>query len=273
MAIGKRKIILILIIAVLVLAAAFILLRHLLPASLDKPESIAWNDSTGTFMVSNVGSGKILSLEEEGRYTVFAKGLKAPRGLKVVDELLYVTDDTSIVALDLKTGEQKANIPIKGAKMLNDIEKDHLGKLYLTDTKGNCVHVFDPGTNLTIKLSSPLLKAPNGIVYDGPRRQMFIVGLTEESPILALDVNTQSFSVFKNTLYNDLDGIAIDDLGRIYYSSWGEKCLFMIPQEQNRTLIWQSDLQSPADIYYHKPTNEILVPLMEKNQILRFKVD
>jgi len=70
-----------------------------------------------------------------------------------------------------------------------------------------------------------------------------------------------------------LDGIAIDDLGRIYYSSWGEKCLFMIPQEQNRTLIWQSDLQSPADIYYHKPTNEILVPLMEKNQILRFKVD
>ena len=47
----------------------------------------------------------------------------------------------------------------------------------------------------------------------------------------------------------------------------------MIPQEQNRTLIWQSDLQSPADIYYHKPTNEILVPLMEKNQILRFKVD
>lgn len=273
MAISKRRIILILIIAVLALATAFILLRHLFPASLNRPESIAWNDSTRTFMVSNVGSGQILSLDEEGHYSVFAKGLEAPRGLRVVDELLYVTDNTRIVALDLASGDQKASIPIKGAIMLNDIEKDHLGRIYITDTKANCVHVFDPGTKLTTQLSSPLLKAPNGIVYDGPRRQMFIVGLTEESPILALNVNTQAFSVFQDTLYNKLDGIAIDELGRIYYSSWGEQCIFMIPQEQNRTEIWQAELQSPADIYYHQPGNEILVPLMEKNEIRRFKVD
>ncbi len=273
MAISKRRIILILLIAVVALGVAYILLSRLLPASLNKPESIAWNDSTRTFMVSNVGSGQILSLNDKGRYSVFAKGLDSPRGLKVVDELLYVTANTRIKALNLRTGAVTADIPIKGAQMLNDIESDHLGRLYITDTKANRVFVHDPGTRLTTSLVSPLLKAPNGIVFDGPRRQMFIVSLSEKSPILALNVITSEFSVFQNTLYDKLDGIAIDDLGRIYYSSWGEKCLFMIPQEQNRTDIWQRDIQSPADIFYHQPTNEILVPVMEKNEILRFKVD
>lgn len=273
MATNKRRIIWLLLIAVLVLVAAYLMLSRLLPANLDKPESIAWNDSTRTFLVSNVGSGQILSLDGEGKLSVFARGLQAPRGIKVVDELLYVTDDTQIKALDLKTGALKASIPIKGARMLNDITSDHLGRIYITDTMADRLYIHDPGTRLTESLSSPLLKAPNGIVYDAPRRQMFIVCRTQESPILAFNVESREFSVFKPTLYDNLDGIAIDELGRIYYSSWGEQCLFMIPQEQNRTLIWQADIPSPADIYYHQPTREILVPVMDKNEVLRFKTD
>ena len=47
----------------------------------------------------------------------------------------------------------------------------------------------------------------------------------------------------------------------------------MIPQEQNRFLLWQEELQSPADIFFHTATNEIIVPLFEKNQIKRFELD
>lgn len=273
MAISKRRIIWILIIAVIALMAAYVLISHLQPANLNKPESIAWNDSTGTFMISNVGSGQILIMDKDKQLSVFAGGLNSPRGLKVSGALLYVTDNTQIKALDLKTGALKASIPIKGARMLNDIEADHLGRLYITDTKANRLYIHDPGTGLTESLESKLMTAPNGIAYDAPRRQMFIVSFSKESPLLAFDIATKEFSVFRPTLYDNLDGIAIDDLGRIYYSSWGEKCIFMIPQEQNRTLIWQEKIQSPADIYYHQATNEILVPVFEKNEILRFPVD
>ncbi|MBW6513600.1 MAG: hypothetical protein K0B87_02460, partial [Candidatus Syntrophosphaera sp.] len=63
------------------------------------------------------------------------------------------------------------------------------------------------------------------------------------------------------------------ELGRIYFVSWGEEAIFMIPQEQNRTLLWQENIPSPADIYYHQPTGEIIVPVFNKNEIRRFKVD
>lgn len=273
MAISKKRIILILFVAVLALLAAYVLLRLMRPARLNQPESIAWNDSTRTFMVSNVGSGQILSLDKEGKYSVFAKGLDAPRGIKVVGNLLYVADNSQLKSLNLKTGALKASVPLKGAVMLNDIESDHLGRIYITDTKANRLYIHDPGTKLTESLESKLLNAPNGIVYDAPRRQMFIVSLSESSPILAFDIASKEFSVFRRTLYDNLDGIAIHDDGRIFYSSWGERCIFMINQEQNRTIIWQKDIQSPADIYYHKPTNEILVPIFEKNVIQRFSAD
>jgi hypothetical protein len=118
-----------------------------------------------------------------------------------------------------------------------------------------------------------LLKSPNGLVYDRPRNQMLIVCFSKGSPILALDLGTNDLSVFKETLYDNLDGIAIDDLGRIYISSWGENAIYMIPQEQNRFIQWKSAVNSPADIYYHQPTNELLVPLFEQNRIERFKVE
>ncbi len=276
MAVSKRKIIIILLVSVLALVTAFILLSRLRPARLNKPESIAWNDSTRTFMVSNLGSKQILSMNDKGRFTIFAKGLEAPRGITVLNGQLWVADGTQVTALDLKSGAHKASIPIKDAKMLNDIASDRQGKLYITDTEANLIHILDPSSRLTESLKSPLLDKPNGIVLDAPRPQMYIVSLTDAKPILILDLNTREFRPFipkgPNT-FDKLDGIAIDDRGRIYYSSWGQQCIIRIPPEQNRSELWQQDLPSPADIYYHQPSNEILVPLMEKNQIRRFKAE
>jgi len=74
-------------------------------------------------------------------------------------------------------------------------------------------------------------------------------------------------------MYSNLDGIASDDLGRIYFSSWKEKTIYRIPQEQNRFEIFHKDIDSPADIYYHQATGEIIVPVFEKNQIERIRIE
>lgn len=270
---GKRRVTLLLILTVLILLAAYLLLRFVKQSTFNKPESVAYNEVTESLLISNMGNGRILCMNKKGKLTTFARGLKAPRGIKTQDSLLWVADNTKLHAYHLKTKKLLNTVNIEGAKMLNGIESDHQGKLYVTDTGAHKLFIHDPITGKTDSFKSELLKSPNGIVYDAPRRQMFIVSYREASPILAFNVVTEVFSVFRQTLYDKLDGIAIDDLGRIYFSSWEGKCVYMIPQEQNRFLIWQDELQSPADIFFHKTTNEIIVPLFEKNQIKRFKVD
>ncbi len=269
-----NKILMVLIAFLVILTAAYVLLRVFRPTMLNKPESIAYDSIAKRFLISNVGNGKIISRDEKGHFKVFVKkGLKSPRGMKIISTDLYVTDDTKVQVINIKTAKIIKTIPIPGSKMLNDIESDHKGKLYISDTKANRLFIYDPATKKVESVQSELLIAPNGIVYDYPRKQMLIVCLSKSSPILSYNIVSKEFATFRSTLYDNLDGIAIDDLGRIYFSSWGESAVFQIPQEQNRTNLWQSDINSPADIYYHQPTNEILVPQMLENAIKRFKVD
>jgi sugar lactone lactonase YvrE len=270
---NKKRIIRALVIVLLLLAAVFVLLSVLQNNTLNNPESIAWDEGGKRFLISNAGNGQIMSMDDKGGIDLFLGGLGKPRGLKVTGDILYATDDTKLQVIDIKKAKVTSTIPITGAKMLNDIETDHLGRIYMTDTQAAKLFIYDPGTKKLEGIAMQYITAPNGIVYDGPRRQMFIVGMQKASPIVAFNVETREFSIFQTTLYDDLDGIAIDDLGRIYFSSWGDQCVFMIPQEQNRTLIWQSGIASPADIFYNKGSNEILVPDFEQNKILRFKAD
>ena len=76
-----------------------------------------------------------------------------------------------------------------------------------------------------------------------------------------------------DSIYSDIDGIAIDDLGRIYISSWGQNMIFEIPQEQNRFLATFTDIEDAADILYYLPNNELIVPLFNKNKIIRLKLE
>jgi sugar lactone lactonase YvrE len=241
---------------------------------LNKPESIAYDTQGKRFLISNSGNGQILTLNEKGKYDVLiGKGLDNPRGLKLIYPFLYAADNKKIRVIDVPKARIVDSIPIAGSIMLNDIESDNNGLLYISDTQADKLFILDPATKKAEPISSALLKKPNGIVFDAPRSQMFIVSYTKGSSVLALDIRSRQVSVFMPSIYDNLDGIAIDDLGRIYFSSWGEKAIFMIPQEQNRTLLWQKDLVAPADIYYHKPTNEILVPLYDNNEIKRFKAE
>lgn len=270
---SHKRVIILLAAIVLILAALFVLLRLLLPPALNNPESVAYDATGKRFLISNNGNGTILSLDGAGRYKRFLTGLDSPRGLKVVGSKLYVADGTQIRAIDLKAPKLNPGIALPGAKRLNDIESDEKGLLYVTDTEANKLFILDPATKKSEALESPLLQAPNGLVYDYPRHQMLIVCYRAASPVLAFNVDKHEFGVFRETLYDNLDGIAIDDLGRIYFSSWGEKSVLRIPQEQNRTQIWQSAIDSPADIYYHQLTNEIIVPVFDKNEIRRFRVE
>ncbi len=102
---------------------------------------------------------------------------------------------------------------------------------------------------------------------------MFVVCFKEKSPILSISTLDNRISIFKDTIYDYLDGIAIDDLGRIYITSWGQDMIFEIPQEQNRYLPTFKGIKDAADIFYYLPANQLIVPLFSDNQIIRLQLE
>lgn len=262
-----------LLILIILAIAALVLIWHLTkPGALKTPESIVYDSVNNLFLVSSTASGNIVSMDDSGHCKTFMKGLSNPRGMKFLSPYLYVAEPTQVVAIDVQAKTVVYSIPVDNAIMLNDIESDHQGLLYVTDTSTNQLHIIEPATKKVQSLSDPRLLAPNGLVYDYPRRQLLIVCFRQNSPILSYNIESRQFSVFKDTIYDELDGIAIDGLGRIYFSSWGEQTVFQIPQEQNRFVSWKTGLSSAADIYYHQPTNELIVPLFERDRVERFKL-
>jgi len=269
----KKLIFIALIILVVCAAIVFFLLMQ--PGKMLRgPESITFDPKAKHFLVSNTLGRKIVSMNLDGKLSPFIKeGLNAPRGIMVWGSKLFIADENSLRIADPQTAKLTASIPITDAKMLNDVAVDRTGLVYLTDTAANCVFIVNPETKTVEKVNSPLLKAPNGIVYDRPRDQMFIVGFAKRSPILSLSTLDRSVTIFMDSIYSDLDGIAIDDLGRIYVSSWAQDMIFMIPQEQNRYIAQFKNISNAADMFYYLPNNELIVPLFNQNKIIRLALE
>ncbi len=260
----------------LLILALAILIYLLLTSgrALDGPESIVWDATGKRFLVSNTMGRSIVSMSPEGRYSAFIKkGLNAPRGMAIWKQKLYVADETTLKVFDPQTAKLLNNIPVPQAKMLNDIALDKTGLIYITDTSADCVFLINPENGQTEAIRNRLLKAPNGIVYDMPRDQMFIVGFSKRSPILSLSTKDRSVGVFMDSIYSDLDGIAIDDLGRIYITTWSEDMIFMIPQEQNRFIAQFKEIRDAADIFYYLPDNSLIVPLFNQDKVIRIPLE
>ncbi len=264
-----------LILILLVLVAAIITLILLSRKDpLNGPESIAFDAVGNRFLISNTLGKSIVALSLDEQYSPFLdEGLEEPRGIIIRAGKLYVADKNAIKIVDPEKAVIIDTLKIPGAVMLNDLAFTKTGIIYTTDTGGDCVYVIDPIANKMQKLTSPLLKKPNGIVYDMPRDQMFVVCFKEKSPILSVSTLDNRISIFKDTIYDYLDGIAIDDLGRIYITSWGQDMIFEIPQEQNRYLPTFKGIKDAADIFYYLPANQLIVPLFSDNQIIRLQLE
>ena len=270
----KNKILYLAIVLLILVAIIIVVVLISRKAPLNGPESIAYDEVGKHFLVSNTLGKNIVSMSLNGQYAPFLKkGLQEPRGIIINSHKLYVADKAFIKVIDLEKAEIIDTINIPGAVMLNDLAFTKKGVIYTTDTAGNCVYVIDTLNNNIQKIVNPLLQKPNGIIYDMPRDQMFVVCFRDKSPILAISTLDNSVSIFMDSIYSDLDGIAIDDLGRIYISSWGQDMIFEIPQEQNRFLATFTDIKDAADIFYYLPNNELIVPLFNKNKIIRLKLE
>ena len=177
---------------------------------LDVPESSHFNEADRTVYVSNIvgmhnikdGIGYISKLNEKGEFLVkeWVKGLNAPKGIACTKKKLYVADIDRVVEIDLKTGKIDKMYSNSKSKSLNDVTVSSLGRVFISDSGGNCIFYVGKDS-LEVFLESDQLEKMNGILADGN-----LLYLGSKDNFISVDQKTKAINILaENVGY--LDGI------------------------------------------------------------------
>ena len=240
-------------------------------------------------LVSNVGpkldplakdnDGFISKLDKNGNVIEkeFIKGINAPKGMSVVDGVLYVVDIDVLRGFNLKTKKQVFEMPIKGAIFLNDIAVKDSNTLYVSDTGTGIIHEVDlkkSSYKTLVKIPSEYM-GPNGLLKNG--NELITVTYDpngkDNGRVLKINLKDKKITVFSD-LEGPLDGVAFDKKGNLLVTSWGENlkgALYSIDRSGKVKKVDLPDMAGPADIFYDHDKNTLWIPKMAENAILKLQ--
>ncbi len=248
------------------------------------PESIISNEKF--IYVSNVGKelkpmakdgdGFISKLSNDGKILQlkFIDNLNAPKGLCIIDNIIYTVDIDKLLGFDLKSKKEVFSLEIKGVKFLNDITKKDNNTLFVSETISGSIYKIYLKNRSYEKLKIEKIKGANGIFY--LKNKLYIVGFGEENKpngkIGFIDLKNLKFKKLSN--YNGyLDGLFIKD-NKIYFSNWvafEKKGVIKVLNNSKLTTL-KLDLVAGMADFYIDSKNRLLIPKMMENKILITKL-
>lgn len=261
------------------------------PTRYASPEGIA---SDGQYVyVSNVGKelmpqakdgdGYILKLSADLKSShdndkFAAIKLNAPKGMTVLNKVLYVADIDRLVAIDLKKTEQIAEFDFSrhNVSFLNDVAVKDDSTLFVSATNSNQIFQVNLKENNIALLETEALLGPNGLFFQSEENKLYCAEWGTGDPngrLIAIDPPTGKIRVLHEHTGN-LDGIAFLRSGNLAFSDWASNSILeldMIGGELSTFYEGSADadsLNGPADFWYDTATDQLYVPSMVDSKVL-----
>jgi DNA-binding beta-propeller fold protein YncE len=259
-------------------------------SGLESPHSFLADPATRSYFISNVNgdndardnNGFITKLSDDGRITAFkfiegGRGdvtLHAPKGMTIVDQVLYVTDLDTLRAFDKVTGKPLTTVVLprnagaNPAQSLVDVVADGQGHLYLVDQPGNAIYRFDLATRtLTLYVSGHHLAGPSGVAVHPKTGHVVVVSydsgkifdITPEGTLTELASNGFFTGRFQN-----LSGVDFDRWGSMYVADATKGKIWRMGPNKKFQVIAEY-LPSPSDLGIDRANHLILVPYQDSN--------
>ncbi len=246
----------------------FIIASHVAGQTYNSPESVVFDKNANRYLVSNVGSGAIISRSLTGALSYFKTGLTDPKGMCIHGNIVYVTDNKFVKGYLLSNGGMVMNINISSAGSLNDIVWAD-GYLYVGDMYGDKIYKINTVNKTYSVFASTGLNSPNGLLYDKYNNRLIAVSYTSNAKIYGINLTSKAVSVIRSTTYTNLDGITKDENGNIYISTWGSNAILKYDSTFSSTPDTFSYLiLYPADIYYNREAKVLAAPSYGNNQVV-----
>ena len=260
-------------------------------SGLESPHSFLADPATRSYFISNINgepdardnNGFITKLSDDGRITAFkfiegGRGdvtLHAPKGMVVVDQVLYITDLDTLRAFDKTTGKPLATVVLprsasgNSAQSLVDVASDGQGHLYLADQGGNAIYRVDltPSLTLSLYISGAHLAGPSGVAVHPKTGHVVVVSwdsgkifdITPEGTLTELASNG-----FFTARFQNLSGVDFDRWGSMYIADATKgKIWRMLPNGKFQVIA--EYLPGPSDLGIDRVNHLILVPYQDSN--------
>ncbi|HZL11970.1 MAG TPA: hypothetical protein VFC65_18460 [Prolixibacteraceae bacterium] len=243
---------------------------------LNVPESSCYNSADKTIYVSNIvgmhnikdGVGYISKLNEKGEFIEkeWVKGLNAAKGIACTNNKLYVTDIDRVVKVDLKTGKIEKTYSNRKSKSLNDVTVASDGRVYVSDSGGDCIFYVGKDS-LEVFLESDQLNAMNGILANDN-----LLYLGSKGNFISIGQKTKAITILaKNVGY--LDGIVLVGQNKFITSDFGGKVQLIEPGKAVEILLNTTEMKiNAADLGYIPSKKILLVPTFYNNKVVAYKL-
>jgi hypothetical protein len=254
---------------------------------LSGPERVLYDGQRDRYLVSNVdgepaaadNNGFISVLSPDGTVTElrFIAGgaadttLNAPKGLAIVDDVLYVADIDVVRRFNADTGAALGEIALPGSTFLNGLSADSDGRLYLSDSgppQGTLdasgtetVYVVEPKTNKVRKLASGPLGRPTSLLAAQGGVIAASFGSNEVYQLNAAGKKAR-------TSLLPAQGLAgVTQIGDwLYVTSWQASAIFR-GKLGGAFELAIADLKSPSDLGFDSLRQRLLVPNFTEDQV------
>jgi len=216
-------------------------------------------------------NGKLLNLKfiQGGKADVT---LHAPKGMALVEHVLYVADLDTLRGFDTVTGKPVMALTIRSPATsqseplqtsLSDVTFDGKGHLYCSDQKANTIYRVDLATQtVSVLVTDRSLAGPSGLAIHPKSGQIIAVSwekgkISEVSPE---GVVTELFSNgFFSNRFQNLRGVDFDRWGNMYVSDFTTGKVWRMSWDKRFQVIAEF-LPSPGDLSIDRANNLILVP-------------
>ncbi len=248
------------------------------------PESVVYDKELKVLYVSNVNSassgnpwanngGFISQIDKNGKVLnlKWITGLKAPKGLTLDGQFLYVADLDSVVKIDTAKSKIVATYQApKGINKLNDIVYDKKRKLiYVSNSSSKELYSIDAQgkfSALYAKEDSPKAEQ-NGLYID--QDNLVMQGAVGYLKTLAL-AKHDDIKTISNQVNIAIDGISKYQEKGYLISTWGGEIHFVGKKGTSKLLLDSKPTRS-ADIFYSSELDLLLVPDFNQH-IIAYKI-
>lgn len=230
------------------------------------------------------GDGFISKLSKEGKILELnflpSEKLDAPKGMSIINNVLYVADIDRVLGFDLKTKQKTLEIKIPNTSFLNDICKKDKNSFFVSSTDLGKIFQIDitKKTATEIKITENLAGV-NGLFYRNNKLFFNTFGDGKPDSKNKGFVGVVSFKKDKTkvvklpSLEGSFDGLFVFKNNALILSDWdkgdkGGRLVIVDKKGKSKDLKTTEVIKGPADFCYDESNKTLIIPAMMENKLL-----
>lgn len=254
------------------------------------PAGVAVDPQSGHVFVANTGgppdlkdnNGFIRRLDADGhviapRFPTAGKDavtLHGPKGLAIVNGVLYAADIDTVRGFDLATGKLRTTIDLSGlgVRSLTGLAAGADGILYVSDTPGNAIYRIDitAGNSISLFVRGSRLAGPTGLAYD-PRHKTLVVATRNTGRLLSVQ-DDGTVHPLLGRAFASLRGVVFDRENNLIVTEVEQGRVYRI-RNYSEVEMLKENVLSPAGVAYDFRRNRVVVTSLKGNAVFTLPLD